>query len=351
MTAATPPRLVTLTVNPSLDIACTTQKIYPIRKVHTGGEHFDPGGGGVNVARVVHALGGDVLAILLAGSATGELVCDLLRQQGVPYQKVPIAGLTRIDLTVIEQPGEGPGSGVEYRFVASGPTVSPAECRAALDLLETVQGDWLIASGSLPPGAPEDFYVQAARIAQRRGMRFALDTSGHALAATRAARLGDGLELLKPSLGELEKLLGRELTMPQAQEEGALQLLREGAARMVALTLGWKGAVLAAPEGVWRLRSPDIEVHSAVGAGDSFLAAMAYSLARGEAPDMALAWGIAAGTAATAGIGTARIKRADVEAHFRDLPLPEFRRLEEPRDEPGGAGAVGVVLGTELGAE
>jgi 6-phosphofructokinase 2 len=304
------PRLVTLTLNPALDLATVARTVRPTSKIRTFGEHLDPGGGGVNVARVVHELGGQVQAILLAGGVTGQLVGELLSEAGVPYRAVPIRGRTRISMTVIEQT-----SGLEYRFVPQGPEVSESEWRAALDLLETVEGDWVIASGSLPSGVPADIYAQIARIAARRRQHFVLDTSGPALAAA----LGSGIDLLKPSLGELEALLGHSLPDPATQEAEAAKLVHGGAARMVALTLGEMGAVLATANGVVRLRPQEMSVHSAVGAGDSFLAAMTLSLARGETPAGALAWGIAAGSAAISGIGTARLRRSEVEAHYRAL--------------------------------
>lgn len=304
------PRIVTLTLNPALDFATSAETVRPTHKIRTFGEHLDPGGGGINVARVVHELGGDVHAILLAGGTTGQLVAELLTEAGVPHTVLPTRGRTRISLTVVEQ-----SSGLEYRFVPEGPELAEAEWRGALDLLETVPGDWLVASGSVPRGVPADIYAQIARIAARRGQPFVLDTSGPALAAA----LGSGITLLKPSLGELQALLGRKLADAAAQEAEARALVDEGAARMVALTLGREGAVLATQEGVLRLKPEQAEVRSAVGAGDSFLGAMALSLARGEAPREALTWGIAAGTAAIGGIGTARLTRAEVVARYRAL--------------------------------
>lgn len=307
------PRLVTLTLNPALDFATSAQTVRPTHKIRTFGEHLDPGGGGINVARVVHELGGAVQAILLAGGTTGQLVAELLAEAGVPHQVVPTRGRTRISLTVIEQ-----STGLEYRFVPEGPVLTETEWQAVLDLLETVEGDWLVASGSIPRGVPVDIYARVARIAARRGQRFVLDTSGPALQAA----LGSGIELLKPSLGELEALLGRPLRDAAAQEAEAAALVRAGAARMVALTLGREGAVLATADGILRLKPEETDVQSAVGAGDSFLGAMALAFARGEAPVQALAWGIAAGSAAISGIGTARLTRADVEARYRALAVP-----------------------------
>jgi 6-phosphofructokinase 2 len=207
-------------------------------------------------------------------------------------------------------------SGLEYRFVPEGPTLSAAEFQACLTAVEQAPGDWLIASGSLPHGVPDDAYAQVARIAARKGQRFVVDTSGVALAA--ALEQG-GCELVKPSLSELEHLVGRELTCPEDQDRQAMALVRRGVARMVAVTLGAEGALLATEDGVIRAPAMDEPMHSSVGAGDAFLAAAALALARGATPVQALAWGTAAGATAIACAGTARLRRADVAARYRIL--------------------------------
>src|SRR6476646_142265 len=141
-------------------------------------EPADPGGGGVNVARVLHELGGDVLAIVSAGGASGRVLEELLDEAGVPRRSVLIRGQTRVSLNVQDRE-----SGLEYRFVPEGPTLSATEFQACLAAVEQEPCEWLIASGSLPHGVPDDAYAQVARIATRRGQRFVLDTSGTALVA------------------------------------------------------------------------------------------------------------------------------------------------------------------------
>jgi len=304
------PRIVTLTLNPAIDLASAAPSVRPVHKIRTSGEHVDPGGGGINVARVVHALGGDAFAVLVEGGATGRFLTELLDEAGVPYRAVPIAGRTRVSFTVRAE-----DSGAEYRFVPAGPQVAEAEWRAALAAVDAAECGFVVASGSLPPGVPADAYAIAARAAAARGRRFVLDTSGPALRAT----LGAGIDLLKPSLGELESLVGRSLSDPAAQAAEARALVAAGAARMVAVSLGAAGALLATEAGVLSRPALAGPVQSAVGAGDAFLAAMVLALARGAAPAEALDWGLAAGAAAVAGVGTARLRREDVAARYRDL--------------------------------
>jgi 6-phosphofructokinase 2 len=305
------PRLITLTLNPALDLAADAEAVVPTHKIRMHHEHADPGGGGINVARVVHELGGDVTAVLAAGGASGRVLEEMLDEAGVKRRSVPIQGRTRISLNVQDL-----GSGLEYRFVPEGPTLGAAEWRAVLAVLEEIEGDWLIASGSLPNGVPATAYAQVARIAARRGQNFVLDTSGPAL---RAALDQGGLALVKPSLGELEHLLDRDLSDPAEQDAHAMDLVCRGAARLVAVTLGCDGALLATPDGVVRMPAMHVAVHSTVGAGDAFVAAMTLALARGATPSEALAWGTAAGATAAECAGTARMRRADVAARFRQL--------------------------------
>ncbi|NKC32549.1 1-phosphofructokinase family hexose kinase [Falsiroseomonas selenitidurans] len=298
--------IVTLTPNPSVDLACEAEAVRPVRKIRTRHERFDPGGGGVNVARVLRELGGRTLAVVLAGGVTGRFIEELIDAEGVPRRSVAIAGRTRISQIVQDL-----SSGLEYRFVPEGPEVSAAEAQATLAALAEAGGGWLVLSGSLPRGMPEDFFARAAAEARGRGQRVVVDSSG---APLRAAIAAGGLELVKPSLGEFESLLGRKLPEAAAQEEAAQALARSGAARLVAVTLGHRGAVLASAEQVWRLPAPDVPVRGAAGAGDSFVAAMTLSLARGEPAAEAFAWGSAAGGATVAQSGTAHAQRAEVVA-------------------------------------
>jgi 6-phosphofructokinase 2 len=298
-------RILTLTLNPTVDIASDAPAVRPIHKIRTTNETFDPGGGGVNVARVLRELGGDTLAVVLAGGVSGHLLVELLAEGGVPHQAIPIAGRTRMSHTVHDLAARQ-----EYRFVPEGPALAEAEWQAALAALEAAEADWIVASGSLPRGVPEDFYARAAAIAARRGQRFVLDSSG---APLRAA-LGSGLALIKPSRGEFEALVGRPLPDAEAQAAAALDLVRRGAVGLVAVTLGHEGALLAEPAGVLRLPALEVQALGAVGAGDSFLAAMVLSLSRGEPPREAFAWGMAAGAAAVMRPGTAHPRQADVVA-------------------------------------
>jgi len=302
--------IVTLTLNPSVDGAAEADVVRPVRKIRTSNERYDPGGGGINVARVVRELDGSPLAICLAGGVTGGVLDDLLDVAAVARRRVSIQDHTRVSHAVYER-----SSGQEYRFVPAGPLVQESEWRAFLASIEDLDCDYLVASGSLPRGAPEDLYATVADMARRKGAKLVLDTSGMAL----RAGITRGVYLLKPSLGELETLLGRKLPDPAAQEAAAQELVSSGAAELVALTLGRDGALLATSEGTLRLGALDVVLKSAVGAGDSFVASMTLGLAQGRSAEDAFGYGMAAGAAAVLSAGTGLCHREDVERLYGEL--------------------------------
>jgi 6-phosphofructokinase 2 len=201
-------------------------------------------------------------------------------------------------------------SGAEYRFVPEGATLKSSDAERILALLGDVGADWLVASGSLPPGFPADFYAQVARLAQSRRMRFALDTSGVALEAA----LHQGIDLLKTSLGEFQSIVGAKTAETDALAQEASRLAASGAASMIAVTLGERGAILATPER--RLVQPalPVQVRSSVGAGDSFLAGLVLGLAQRKPDGEALRLAMATSAAAVTSRGTARVTREQVDA-------------------------------------
>lgn len=300
------PALITLTLNPALDLATTTDRVAPTHKLRCGPVQRFAGGGGINVARVLHRLGSEVQAWALAGGAAGAQVHQLLADEGVATAMQPIAGDTRENFSVVET-----ATGQEFRFVLPGPTLQATEWQACLDILAalTTAPRWLIASGSLPPGVPTDFYARLAPGARARGTRLVVDTSGLPLAAALQA----GVTLVKPSLRELRELLQQPLASAAEWCAAAQALVHAGQAEIVALSLGEQGALLATRDGVWQ--APALRVSAATGttgAGDCFLAALVWALDRGDAPPEALRWGVAAGAAALLSPGTALAQAADV---------------------------------------
>jgi 6-phosphofructokinase 2 len=297
-------RIVTLTLNPAIDISSEAAEVRPTHKTRTYGEAIEPGGGGINVARVLHALRADVRAMFVGGGMTGKVLDELLERAGIDREMIAIGGDTRISLTVLEQ-----SSGKEFRFVPEGPVLSRAEAAAVLDAASAVDCDYFVASGSLPRGLADDFYVELGRKVTARGARFVLDTSG---APLRSALRSGGNFLVKPSRGEFEAFVGRPLSSEQMCAEAG-RLVSAGNAENVAVTLGQKGAIFANADGSHFFPAIPVEACSAVGAGDSFLAGMVYGFAGGRSAEVALRLGLAAGAAAVLSCGSELCKPEDLK--------------------------------------
>jgi 6-phosphofructokinase 2 len=231
---------------------------------------------------------------------------SLLDRDCIARTRIEIADHTRISQAVHETE-----TGLEYRFVPEGPLLGETEWQSCLAHLAKVRCDWLVLSGSLPRGVPADFYARIVAARSSSNCRVLLDTSGPAL---RSALAGGGIYMVKPSRGELEHHAGRELVDDAALTEAAQEIVRSGQARHVAVTLGYRGAILVSERGVLRLPALEVEVRSAVGAGDSFLGAAAYALAAGQSAEQAFRLGLAAGTAAVMSPGTGLCDPADVAA-------------------------------------
>jgi len=298
--------IVTVTMNPAIDISATVDEVAPFRKLRCTDILRDPGGGGINVARVMRRFGADVTALYPAGGTIGKLLQQLVADEGIASLAIPIAEENREDFTAFERK-----SGHEFRFVLPGPEISEREWNACLDALREIKGEirYVVLSGSLPPGVPDDFYVRAAKIAQIRNARVAVDTSGKPLQAVLEA----GVHLVKPNRRELQEWLGKPLDDLAAQVDASRQLVEDGHADIVALTLGDAGGVLTTREGAWRAVAPPVKPVSTVGAGDSFLSAMILRLNAGDDLPAALRYGIAAGSAALLSPGTELCRPEDVE--------------------------------------
>lgn len=309
--------IVTLTMNPAIDVSTSVERVEPTHKLRCEPAHRDPGGGGINVARVLKRFGADVRAVYVAGGATGELLRKLVRREGIDDLVVAEPEETREDFTVFEKT-----SGRQFRFVMPGPELARETWTAVLDTLIALERRpaFLVASGSLPPGIPAEFFAEVARIAASIGAKFVLDTSGAPLKAALAERPF----LIKPNLRELRELTGMALDDEAAQLGAARKIIADGGAEIVALTLGDRGALVATATEAWRAEAPKVEAVSAVGAGDSFLGGLVLGLASGETLEAAARRAIAAGSAALLSPGTELCRPDDVTRLARDVAM---RRL------------------------
>ncbi|WP_332813132.1 1-phosphofructokinase family hexose kinase [Ramlibacter sp.] len=297
---------VTLTLNPALDVSTHTERVVDAHKLRCAQPRFDPGGGGINVARVLRRLGAGVTAVFPCGGPTGDRLRDLVQAEDVPVHCIGIGGETRESFTVGES-----ATGREYRFVLPGPELGEREWRACLDALGRFAPAprWIVASGSLAPGVPLSFQHELAAVARGLGSRLVVDTSGAALPAAFEA----GLYLAKPSLSELRALAGEPLAGEADWLRAARALIARGRAEVIAVSLGAQGALLVTREQALRAPGLAVDVAGTVGAGDSFLAGLVFALERsGDLAD-GLATAMAAGSASLLGGGTSLARAQDVD--------------------------------------
>ncbi|SFG25431.1 6-phosphofructokinase 2 [Novosphingobium sp. CF614] len=297
--------IATLTMNPTIDVSYDVARMHHTHKMRTDNEWYAPGGGGINVARVLVRLGGNARCYYLSGGATGPALDGLIDLHQLVRTRIAITGPTRIASAVLERE-----SGKEYRFTPKGPTIAEHEWRECLDRLAQADCGTVVLSGSLPPGVPDDFYARVIRLLRPRGIEIVLDSSGAGLAHGIEA---GSLLLVKPSLGELRQYVGRALDTREEAAKAAMAIVEAGKARLVAVTMGHEGAVLARQGGPVFLPALKIEAASAVGAGDSFVAGMVFALGSGKDELEAFRFGIAAGSAAVLRAGAGLAHPADIE--------------------------------------
>jgi 6-phosphofructokinase 2 len=293
-----------MTLNPAVDTTAGAGHVAPDEKLRLCDVRRDPGGGGINVARVVHELGGEATAGYLAGGPDGAILEDLLRDTGIEQVRVDVDGRTRENLTVSDR-----SSDRQYRFVMPGPAVTAKNCRTLLDGLMNASHRYLVASGSLPPGAPDDWYAEVAEACGGSNTRLIVDTSGRPLQCA----LGAGVFLIKPNLRELAQLAGREIEDDRDLEEVARGLVADGKAEVVVVSMGSGGASVVTDSGCTHIRAPSVPIRSRVGAGDSAVGGIVLALERGDDVEAAVRLGVAAGAAAVMTPGTELCRKRDVE--------------------------------------
>jgi 6-phosphofructokinase 2 len=288
--------ILTITLNPALDVLTTIDKVNDTHKMRCGAVLKHPGGGGVNVARVLHRLGANCVAVYLAGGVTGEHHHQLMIAEKVRCHVIPIADETRESFSVHET-----SSGNDFRFVLPGPNISAAEYEALFDYVaQHMPKKFLVISGGLAPGVPDNFYARLAGLAKQHGVRVVLDANGPVLAEA----LKVGVYLFKPSLRELRDLTGQTLPDKETQVAAAQQLIKCGKAEIEAVSLGAEGAMVVSADQFWQARALKVDVQTTIGAGDSFVGAMVWSLGRGDALLKSFQYGLASGAAALLAPGT-----------------------------------------------
>jgi 6-phosphofructokinase 2 len=280
------PDIATLTINPAIDVFVNVGRVEPTRKLRCSPPKRDPGGGGINVARVAHRLGVDVTAIYLIDGQIGKLLQQLVEREDIASLVTPSHVETRENFTAYEE-----STGEQYRFVL--------------------------------PGAPDDFFARVVRTAKALGAKSVIDTSGTGLAAV----LEEGVTIIKPNLIELMEFVAVPLDREADRVAACRKLASDGCAEIVALTLGEHGALLVTAERAWRALPLAIEAVSTVGAGDSFLGGLVAALSGGKPLEEAFRVAVAAASAAVLMPGTELFQPEDVNRLLPKISIEKITRV------------------------
>lgn len=305
-------KIVTLTMNPALDKSAAVSSVIAEHKMRCGEPSWQPGGGGINVARMVQRMGSRPLAVFPLGGHTGEFFQQLLLSEELEILAVPIKGMLRESLAVYEE-----ATSQQYRFNFPGPTLSENEqSRCIAALAEELESDgYLVLSGSLPPGVPPAFYGSIVETANKIGTCVLVDSSGDALLFALKA----GVFLIKPNLRELNHYAGRVLEKESEREALVKELVDTGRCQVAVVSLGAAGVMLVTADDIEYIRAPIVPIRSKVGAGDSMVGGIVWSLAEGHSLAEAVRYGVAAGSACVMTAGTELAYREDVIRLFEAL--------------------------------
>lgn len=306
-------QITTITVNPALDVNSSIGKVVADEKMRCSRPSRAPGGGGVNVGRVIRRLGGDATVVYTKGGLAGALYSRLLAAEEVNQHPIEIEEETRENYMIRET-----STSDLYRFGMPGPELREAEWQSVLDYArQLAKGGFLVASGSLPPGVPDDFYGRLADIARQRERKLVLDTSGPPLQKALEA----GVYLVKPNLKELGSLTDLSLDDREGRRRAVRDVFDRYKMEILVLSLGAEGALLCTDGELKHLPAPDVEKNSAVGAGDSMVAGIVFQLAQGEPLPEAVSFGIACGAAAIQTPGTELMEAEEARRLFENMHI------------------------------
>jgi 6-phosphofructokinase 2 len=290
-------KIITLTINPALDKSAQIEEIKPEQKLRCHSIKYQPGGGGVNVSRVLQRLGISTNCVFASGGGTGKHLNKLIQAEGIQTEAIYTSTPTRENFSVIDS-----STGLQYRFGMPGTPLSAAELDSISDYVvkHLNEGDYLVLSGSLAEETPADFYAKLINQLSSKNVRVVLDSSGPALKQA----LTECVFLIKPNQNELAQLAGRELNNITDMEQYALELINQTKLTYVVVSMGAKGAFIVSKSGVVHQAIPKVDVKSTIGAGDSMLAGIIYGITKNYSTEMMLKWGVACGVAATMAEGT-----------------------------------------------
>ena len=305
-------KILTITFNPTVDKSSTVDSIKPEKKLRCTQPVYEPGGGGINVSRGLERLGIPSIAFFTSGGRTGELLEKLHEKENIEILSHKVSGETRENFTVVDT-----SNNEQYRFGMPGEDVSEKECNALHDAILSISPfpEIIVISGSLPEGMHPSHLSRLIRQLKEKHTKIIIDTSGDALTEA----LKEGVYMVKPNLGELSRLSGKEELDNESADEAARQLINEGKAEIVAVSMGPQGAYLVTKDESIHVSAPSVKKLSTVGAGDSMVAGMVSIIAKGGNLTEMARMGVACGSAATMSKGTGLFTKENAEKLYKWL--------------------------------
>lgn len=291
--------IITLTVNPALDKSALIDGLVPEQKLSCYSLRTQPGGGGINISRVLSRLQEESICFFTSGGDNGKYLESLLLKERINFNGISVKEPTRENLSVSDT-----RTNLQYRFGMPGNPISKSEMDLIFSAIyqQVKLNDILVLSGSLAQHMPDDFYAQLIKSLENKNLKIIVDTSGPALINAIEATLP--IYLIKPNQKELAQLAGATFLSNKEQENFALGLINDKHIKYVVVSLGPKGAFIASKTGIIYQRAPSIKVKSTIGAGDSLVAGLVYGIKNNFSPQEMLKFGVACGAATTMSEGT-----------------------------------------------
>ena len=305
--------VLTVTLNPSVDRAMFVEQVKMGDTNRVVRAETDAGGKGVNLSRVYSELGGETVATGFLGGGPGAFVRKVLTDQGLPHCFIDVAGETRTNISIEDLSGSLPTT-----FNERGPEIGADDIERLVDAIANhiPHATWISMGGSLPPGAPTDMFKRLVEMSRSLGVKSLVDADGEAMKLA----MESSPDMIKPNEKEASRLLGRDLPGRNEALEAAVELYERlgGGDKIAVISRGAAGAVMACADGVFDGVSPNVDMKSTIGCGDSMLAGILWGIAQGESMEQSFKWGLAAGAATASTDGTGIARRPVVE---RLLPL------------------------------
>jgi 6-phosphofructokinase 2 len=307
------PSIVTITFNPCIDKSVSVPLLVPDKKLHCTVDQLQPGGGGINVARVIQRLGLPVTAIYPAGGSSGALLSNLLAKEAVATITIATSCPVRENIILTET-----ATHKQYRLGMPGEALTIQEWNACMQALnEAEELSFIVVSGSIPENAPRDLFRQIATIARQKQAKLIVDAAGETLQMA----VGVGAYLIKPNLAELSELTGKKLTNEYEIQKAAQELVTAGHCNIVVVSMDARGAMLVTADKCYRAIPPIMKPKSSVGAGDSMVAGIVYSLSLSKTLPETLQMGVACGSAAIMNTGTSLCHPDDVNKLYNEIKI------------------------------